>query len=207
VLVGLPKEAPYLVGKRAAKRIFARLNPVDLRDEFYSMPETTNGLLSFLNTWGAWDGYADPRATRASMTNLELLAGLKSGVKTEDLILDRLSGADYLVDPLKFWEMRRKLMVRAKGPKNGMQSNYERFRNSIATVPRFSPPFFVICHDGASAIETQITIDSINDILVGTCALSDCRNAFIKGARKERIYCSRRCAHLAAVRRSREEKA
>jgi hypothetical protein len=69
-----------------------------------------------------------------------------------------------------------------------------------------APYFLVKHHFCGDAIEATITIDHLEKRRWGFCKRHDCRRYFQHISKQKRLYCSRECAHLANVRRLREEK-
>lgn len=64
-----------------------------------------------------------------------------------------------------------------------------------------------ILPDSLSAIIATLQIDALNGAKFRICARHDCKSAPFKVEARHKIYCSSECAHLVAVRNSRERDA
>lgn len=68
-----------------------------------------------------------------------------------------------------------------------------------------SYPYFAMDTDEADvALRMTMTIDLLNDVKFKTCARRDCGRLYAQ-SRRDRTFCSRECAHIEAVRRSRNK--
>lgn len=151
----------------------------EMRDEFLSLENETAALTRFLNRWGLWSHER----------------GYDVGFRQE------LPGF-VLAFPHLLWERRdhyRRALTR--NPRAWLAS-----ANHLSFTPINEPPYFLVerfyCED---AIKATVTIDHLANVKFGICKLEDCRKLFKRTSKQRRTYCKPQHAHLANVRKLRED--
>ena len=162
-------------------------NPLDpwvMRDEFFHLKAekagSTKSLVEFLNKWGTWQSFSDPRTTWD------------------------IYPRPHLWRPQHIWE-RQNLFKEALI--NDPESWLTQTATNIVTGSTMSEyPYRQCLASGCEyALIVTITADLLNKVKFGICDRPDCRIPFPIESNHERKYCSQYCGHITSVRESRKK--
>jgi hypothetical protein len=154
-------------------------NAWDMRDEFFALEDDFHATRRFLNRWGLWDFQLlhEKESLRSLPINLAF--------------------------PYHLWTIRDTYIKAATGSPRAWLSTATPL--SLKEAP--TVPYHIVersyCED---AIKATITIDHLSNVKFGICKRHDCRKFFKRTTAQKRLYCSPKCAHLANVRKLRNEK-
>ena len=166
----------------------------DKRNEFFRLRKGDNeSLLNFLNSVGVWD-----RPTP------------QDGVVGEDDPYEfTQEGGRFVVDeqPLRFaedfWHMREHARIALSS--KAWSDVLGQFDLPTRLVRKRAGSYFLICTVAfLDALFATVVLDHAEGARVLRCARPDCGIVFTANNRHKRKYCSWDCAHLVAVRKSRQ---
>ena len=160
-------------------------DPRRMRDEFLALPEDLRQLSLFARRWGFWDEFwclthFNPNSQMEQLPDLNC----------------------HCILAHKLWAKQAEYRDALSGRAAAWLSRPEA---RIETRQREYPPyFFAQTSDCKRAIEITITADHLKGAQFGVCARRDCNTIFEFRSGHARKFCTPECAHLMAVRKSRE---
>jgi hypothetical protein len=161
-----------------------RVDPRRLRDEFFNLEEEPDGLMRFLNRYGAW------------------VDDFRFGGWTERRIPPRPI-AKPLVPVGYFWHYRtllaRRLEAAGRRPESWFDSTTEPL--ALLRIPKYPYHSHRVAYI-KDAIEMSFTIDFLKQTPISLCAREDCRKPYVV-TRPGKTFCSEKCARCVVMRRAR----
>jgi len=177
------REIPALLGTYAESPSTAA-NPEQMRDEFFALSEDLLEIARFANRWGVWD-----------RTSLFDFSG-DDGIGIEGPLIPCIFPHQMFAQRAEYRRARQLKPAKWLGTPRAAIPTSQRDR---------APYFFAEAYHCRMAIEYLITLDHLRGARIAVCARSDCGAQYEIMSQHKRLYCSTECAHLVAVRRSREK--
>jgi hypothetical protein len=164
----------------------------ELRQQFFDLAENTEDLLQFLKRFGAW--------------NYRKVSGhwMREGSYAEDE--DRCDYPWFIESPNYFWSYRDYLKRRIEEASADLSTWF----NGLNEFPRLEQiPTYPYHSISLSYIEegliTSLSLQLLQEVRLALCARPDCRKPF-SITRKDKIFCSEKCARCMVTRRGRAKK-
>jgi hypothetical protein len=168
------------------------VDPWKLRDEFLSLKDDNLQLLAFLREKGAWR----PRYGFGGWRS-EFIEQFRQPAEKEGIV----------VPPEAFWFDRQILKRRIREGSEAPENIFPTFLTPLSLQPSIGFPFYSHSSNYAwDAIETSVVFDLLRGKKFALCGREDCGKPFLAD-RKGKKFCCYDCAHLATVRRGRQQTA
>jgi hypothetical protein len=164
----------------------------DLRQQFFDLAENTEDLLQFLKRFGAW--------------NYRKASGYWMGEHLDADAEDRRAYSWFIEAPDYFWSHRNYLKRRIEEASADLSTWFD----GLHEFPRLEQiPTFPYHSISLSYIEegliTSLSLQLLQEVRLALCARPDCRKPF-SITRKDKIFCSEKCARCMVTRRGRAKK-
>ena len=183
----------------AGRSKIVRADPRELQNSFFALKETPD-LLLFLNRFGMWRGSYSP--TGAGWSS-KLIGELEKNPIDKPMFPFRDDQNGMAVTPEAIWHeqtlLREAMLAGSKSPERWFATYQPLMLEPVSTNPFYR----YIARCIGDAIEALITFDLLQGSKFSLCKRTDCGRPFVAN-RRGRQFCSYDCAHLVAVRKSRQ---